>query len=101
MKTDIQTVNFEASQALVNEVHKRLEEFKKYYNNIVGADVYLKDTNRTEETKNKTVEIRIFLPGGDIYAAADGENFPVALGSVADKIARQLRKRNQLENEKR
>ncbi len=101
MKTDIQTLNFEAGRGLINQVHKKLKEFKKYYHNIIGADVYLKGTNRAEENANKTVEIRLFLPGADIYAAADAENFSIALGRVADKISRQLKKRNHIEKEKR
>lgn len=101
MKTDIQSIGFEASQGLTDAVHKKLKEFQKYYSRITGADVYLKDTNRTEEGKNKSIDIRVFIPGEDIHATADGENFHAALAGVADKIVRQLRKRNQIQKEKR
>ncbi len=101
MKIDLQTVNFTISDIFREQVEARIHSFDRYYQGITGVDVYLKDLNSSVPEKKTKIEMRIFIPGEDVYADAEGSNFPETLGRVSDKIIGQLRKRNEIQKEKR
>ncbi len=100
MKTDIQTVGFEANDDLMAFVNDRIDRLHKYYDGITGIDVYLKSVRHDEE-ETKIAEIKVFLPGPSLYADFQGESFRESIIETVDKLERQLRKRKELQNEKR
>lgn len=42
MKWDIQTVGFNAKDDLLETTKERVQKLEKYYNPIIGAEVYLR-----------------------------------------------------------
>ncbi len=74
MKWDIQTVGFSAKEELMDTVKERVAKLEKYYNPIIGAEVYLRllyDDHR----ENKKVELKLNIPGEDVYADHQSETF--------------------------
>lgn len=97
MKWDIQTVGFTANDELISETKEKLEGLLRFYDNIVGAEVYLKlDYNNKKE--NKSVEIKLNVPGEDLYAGTRSDSFERALLESVDKIKRQISKKRTREN---
>ncbi|MGI9544664.1 MAG: HPF/RaiA family ribosome-associated protein [Cyclobacteriaceae bacterium] len=92
MKTDIQTVNFDASPGLVSFIHAELEGLGTYYNRIVGAEVYLRED--TGDSNHKEVKLKLNVPGPDLFAEDQASSFEAGLAEVVEKMKRQLKKKN-------
>lgn len=100
MKTDIQTVGFEANEDLLAFVDDRIKHLQRYYDGITGVDVYLKSVNNDAE-ETKIAEIKAFVPGPSLYAEYQAESFREAIIESVKKLERQLRKMKEIQNEKR
>ncbi len=91
MKMDLQTVGFNADVTLTDYARAKTESLYKFYDQIVGAEVYLKlDNNDKKQTK--VAEIKLNIPGNDIYAESRSEKFEGAINETIDKLKMQLRK---------
>lgn len=91
MKMDFQTVGFKAQDELVEYTRDKVEGLSKYFDRIVGAEVYLKLV-QDEKNENKKAEIKLNIPGNDIYADTSSESFEHSVNESADKLKSQLRK---------
>jgi putative sigma-54 modulation protein len=91
MTRDIQTTNFTADQSLIDFVNERTAKLKQYYDGIVAIEVYLKLGNKSDEN-NKIAEIRVFIPGSDLFVKKEGKTFEEAVDQVVDTLKRQVQK---------
>jgi len=93
MKAIFQATNFNADQKLINFIQKKLDKLDNYFDRVIEAEVFLKLNNKGE--KNKTVEIKIGVPGNDIIVSRDAETFEKAMDLSYDVLKRQLRKQKE------
>lgn len=85
----IQSLGFDASQALLELVNKRLEKFETITDRILESKVVLKvDKSATRE--NKICEIRLAIPGNDLFAKKTAETFEQALDLVVHALEKQV-----------
>jgi ribosomal subunit interface protein len=93
MKKDIQTVGFDANDALLEMVDSYLDKLENHNGlTITGADVYLKSVN--EKPNSKVCEIKLYLNGPDVYAETKAEGMQDALHASYQKVKTQLDKRH-------
>lgn len=100
MKTDIQTVGFDANQELLDFVNDRIKHLRKFETQITGVDVYLKNV-KNDQDETKIAEMKLFLPGPTLYAECQSDSFRESIMETVDKLKKQMRKRKELQNEKR
>jgi putative sigma-54 modulation protein len=100
MKTDIQVVGFEANQELLDFVNDRIKHLKKFDEQITGVDVYLKSV-KNDQDESKVAEMKIFVPGPTLYAEYQSDSFRESIMETVDKLKRQMKRRKELQNEKR
>jgi putative sigma-54 modulation protein len=74
MKVYVQSVNFNADKSLIEFIEKKLNGLEKFYDKIVDSEVYLK-VQQTSEKENKTVEIKVNVPGNDIVVKKQIKTF--------------------------
>lgn len=91
MKMDLQTVGFNAEQDLLDYTREKTEGLVKYYDQIVGAEVYLKLTNN-DQKQTKIAEIKLNIPGNDLFASDQSDKFEGAINSAVEKLKGQIRK---------
>lgn len=96
MKVNIQTPNFTAKEGLLIFVEKKLSKLELFYDRIIFADVFLKVV-QTSEKQNKSVEILLSVPGGDIMMKKEGKTFEEGLDEGVKSLERQLKKRKEKE----
>ena len=96
MKWDIQTVGFHAKDELLETTKESVEKLEKYYSPIIGAEIYLK-LQYDDQKENKKVEIKLNIPGEDVFGEDQSDTFEHSLHSAVDKVKRQLVKRKELE----
>jgi putative sigma-54 modulation protein len=94
MKVNVQAVNFNVDKKLVDFLQERLDKLEKYYDKIVMSDVFLKIEN-TSDKENKTVEIKISVPGDDLMVKKTCKSFEEAVDLCASSLERVLVKRKE------
>ena len=94
VKLNVRSVNFDADRKLVNFIQNRVDKLTHFFDHIIEADVYLKvDNNHILE--NKTVEIRLYIPGNDLFAKKTAKNFEAATDEVTEALRRQAKRRKE------
>lgn len=94
MKVSVQSVNFNISRDLVEYIEKKINNLEKFHDHILGAEIFLK-VQSTSEKENKTVEVKMSLPGNDILAKKNSKTFEDAISQAADSLRKQLVKRKE------
>jgi putative sigma-54 modulation protein len=56
------------------------------------VDVYFKKES-AHSTANRTLSVRVGIPGNDVFASDSGNSWIALLKSVEEKLRRQLEKR--------
>ncbi len=91
MKVFVQSVNFTADKELVLYVEKKINSLEKYFDRIVDTEVFLK-VQQTSEKENKTVEIKVNIPGNEIVVSKQAKTFEEGASLAVDVLRRQLTK---------
>lgn len=92
MFINIQSIHFDADHRLLELINMKLSKFEKYFDRIEEVEVYLKLENASAQVKDKTVEIRVKIPGNTFFAKETTKTFEDSLEAVEDSIKRQLTK---------
>ncbi len=89
MEIIIQTPGFKAGVKLLKFIKKRLDRLAKLHDSIVNANVCLRlDNSNTQE--NKVCEIKLGIPGKDLFATRQNKTFEAAVVNVGAALKRQL-----------
>jgi putative sigma-54 modulation protein len=94
MKVNVHAVNFTIDKKLVDFVQERLAKLEKYYDRVISSDVFLKLEN-TSDKENKTVEIKILVPGDEFIVKKTNKTFEEAADLASDALERVLVKRKE------
>lgn len=96
VKLNVRSVNFDADQKLIDFIQDKVNKLSHFFDKVIEADVYLKVDNN-HEVENKEVEIRLFVPGHDLFAKKVAKNFEAATDEVTEALRRQAKKRKEKE----
>ena len=94
MKVNVNAVNFVVDRKLVDFVQERMDKLAKYYDKIVSSDVFLK-VEKTSDKENKTVEVKLHVPGDDFMVKKQCKTFEEAIELAAESLERLLVKRKE------
>lgn len=89
MKTQIQSLGFDANPTLLELVNQRLEKLAQHSDRILEGRVILK-LDKSDTRENKKCEIRLIIPGNDLFAKKEGETFEEALDRVIHALEKQV-----------
>jgi putative sigma-54 modulation protein len=90
MNVNVQSIKFDADKKLIEFIEKKISKLEKFFDGIVGADVYLRLDNQPIE--NKKVEIRLKIPGYDVFAEREAKSFEESTDLCIDALKTQLTK---------
>ncbi|MFW5755148.1 MAG: ribosome hibernation-promoting factor, HPF/YfiA family [Tangfeifania sp.] len=99
MKKTIETVNFEVRPEVKVHVDELFNDLPRFHDQITSADIYLKRHKEKDEAEYE-VQVKVFLPGHEVYAQANGESVNDAAKRVIAKAKRKLRELNESDKEK-
>jgi len=94
MKIITQSVSFTADQKLLKYIEHKISSLENYFHQIIQADVYLKLEN-SGQVKDKTVEVRLKVPGDTIFISEKKLKFEAAVDAVSEKLKRRVIKYKQ------
>lgn len=98
MKVKVSAIHFSADQKLVNFIEERVTKLETFYDKIISAEATLKVEDGSEK-ENKFVEIRLVVPGKDLFAKKIGKSFEEATDNVVEALRRQIRRHKSKEFE--
>jgi putative sigma-54 modulation protein len=91
MKVVIQSIKFDADKKLLDFVTKKVEKLDKFFDGIVKYNIMLKLGNSTEQ-ENKRVEIKVVIPGNDLFAERKCKTFEEATRQCVEALKQQVKK---------
>ena len=91
IKIDVQAVDITIGDELQQRIRDMLVKLQRHAK-IVWADVHMA-IERGQSTNTKNVNVRLGVPGPDVFASDSGEDWMPMMKGVEEKLRRQLEKR--------
>ena len=91
MNVKLQSVHFDADKKLVDFVNERITKLNQFHDNITSSEVILKLEN-SDEKDNKIAEIKVNIPGKELFAKRQCKSFEEALDTSLDALKNQITK---------
>jgi len=89
MTIHVQAVNFNAKSGLEEYLYKKLSKLDTLSDKIISAHVFLKLEN-TGEKNNKSVDIKLEVPGDDIVVKKSGQSFEECIDLSVDTLKKLI-----------
>lgn len=93
IKLNIQTVDLKINDEVQKNIRKMIKTLKRYISEINWVDIHFKKES-SQSTDHRMINVRLGIPGNDVFASDSGNHWMALLKKVEDKLKRQLRKRN-------
>ncbi|MFN2394948.1 MAG: ribosome hibernation-promoting factor, HPF/YfiA family [Bacteroidales bacterium] len=91
MKVMISSLHFKADVKLENFVHEKVTKVSNLFDGVISSDVILK-LDQSSRNDNKIAEIRINIPGNDLFAKKQAKSFEEAVDSAVDALKKQIKR---------
>lgn len=91
MKITVQSIHFTADKKLLAFIQKKADKLDQIFDQIISAEVYLK-LEKTEDEQNKITEIKLILPGNQLFAKEQCKSFEEATDLAIESLRRQVDK---------
>ena len=91
MDIKIHSIRFDADKKLIDFINNKVKKLIQFYDNIIGVEVFLR-VEKDQGTENKLAEIRLDIPGSDIFAKKKSKSFEESIDNSLEAIKRQLTK---------
>src|SRR5436190_20572420 len=90
MKLQVHSIHFVADRRLIDFIQSKLDKLETFYDRMVDGEVFLRLNN--EGIENKTVEIKVKVPGSQLFAKEQAKSFEEATDLATEALRAQLKK---------
>ncbi len=90
------SIHFDADQKLLDFIQKKVDKLETFYDQMIDGEVFLRLNN--SKIENKTVEIKLNLPGDQIFAKEQAKTFEEGTDLACEALRRQLMKKKPKQN---
>jgi putative sigma-54 modulation protein len=90
MKLQVHSIHFNADQKLIDFLQRKIDKLETFYDRLVDGEVFLRLNN--EGIENKTVEIKLNVPGSNLFAKEQAKSFEVATDMATEALRNQLKR---------
>ncbi len=91
MEVTISSIHFKADVKLENFIREKTAKLAKLFDGVIGCDVVLR-LDAASNNENKTAEIRVMIPGNDLFAKKQARTFEEAVDNSVDALRRQVKR---------
>lgn len=91
MDIKVNSVNFTADQKLITFVNDKVNKLQLFFDNIIAGEVFLR-VDKDQEKENKLAEIKILLPGRELFAKKQCKSFEEATDLAVEALRRQVKR---------
>ncbi|MEO8589291.1 MAG: HPF/RaiA family ribosome-associated protein [Flavobacteriales bacterium] len=90
MNINLHSIHFDADIKLVEFIKEKINKLNQFHDNILTAEVFLRLERDGENHENKLVEVRLTIPGHDLFAKRQGKTFEEAAVNATDALRSQV-----------
>lgn len=90
MKLQMHSIHFDADVKLLNFIQRKTDKLHTFYDRIIDGEVIMR--LEKNDVENKVVEIKVNLPGSQIFAKEHSKSFEAATDMAVEALRRQLKK---------
>lgn len=94
MKVSISSLHFKSDVKLEEFVREKVSKLPSFFDGVLGCDVTLR-LDAATNNENKIAEIRVLIPGNDLFAKKQAKTFEEAVDKSVDALKRQVKKRKE------
>lgn len=94
MKVTISSLHFKSDVKLENFIREKVTKVSGLFDGVISSEVTLK-LDQSSNNENKIAEIRINIPGNDLFAKKQAKSFEEAIDSATDALKKQIKKRKE------
>ncbi len=91
MKLQMHSIHFDADPKLVDFIQKRANKLETFYDRIIDGEVFLR-LNKDDSNSNKLVEIKVNIPGNQLFAKEKSSTFETAADLAVEALRKQLQR---------
>jgi len=93
MDIKMHSIRFDADDKLLSFIDTKVKKLPTVYDDIMGAEVFLRLDKDTSDRENKLVEIKLDVKGQSVFAKKQCKTFEEATDLSIDALKKQLVKR--------
>ncbi len=90
MRLQVHSIHFDADRKLVDFIQRKVDKLETFYDRVVDGEVFLRLNNTGVE--NKTVEIKVKVPGSQLFAKEQARSFEAATDMATEALRNQIKK---------
>ena len=90
MRLQVHSIHFNADRKLIDFIQSKIDKLETFYDRLVGGEVFLRLNNQGID--NKTVEIKLKVPGNQLFAKEHARSFEAATDLATEALRMQLKK---------
>lgn len=91
MDLQVHSLHFDADKKLIDFINNKVGKLNQYFDKIVSGDVILK-IDKSNESGNKVAEIKINIPGKELFAKKQCKSFEEATDLACEALRRQVKR---------
>lgn len=93
------TVHFDADQKLLDYVQKKVDKLETFHDRIIDGEVTMRleksHLNKKEVFGNKTVEVKINIPGQQLFVKDTSNTFEATIDLALERMSRKLKRQKE------
>ena len=91
MEVKIQAIGFKADEKLKDFTTAKVNKLETFSDTLISSEVAFKLINTADEA-NKEVDIRVAIPGNDLFARKHAKSFEEAVDDAVEALRGQILK---------
>ena len=95
MDIKMHSIRFNADEKLLSFIDTKVKKLPTVYDDIMGAEIFLRLDKDTSNRDNKLVEIKLDVKGSSVFAKKQCKTFEEATDLSIDALRKQLVKRKE------
>jgi putative sigma-54 modulation protein len=89
MDIKIHSIRFDADTKLLDFIDIKVQKLIQFFDEIIGAEVFLR-LDKSQDFENKVVEIRLLLPGNELFAKKQSKTFEESTDLSVEALRKQI-----------
>jgi putative sigma-54 modulation protein len=90
MKINIQSINCTPRQDLLDLINEKIGKLEHFSDRIIESKVVLR-VEKSENRENKVIEVRLGIPGNDLFVKKNCESFEEGVQKSYDVLQREIK----------
>src|SRR4051812_22536406 len=91
MEIQIHSIHFTADSKLLGFIEEKVGKLSHFYDGIISSEIFLR-IDKSDNTTNKIAEIKLNVPGNDLYVKRQCKTFEEAIDTGILAISKQVKR---------